>query len=183
LFRPDEKQAMRQIMLELRNGKSVPTKLVDKIDGRWQEMEPPSERIVRKDYGEKQDAERKRCHDVILQLIFDEAAKGNLYTPTQFSQVSAGKAGLGGWRTIHNRLGVLMTKGFIKFNMDATLTTGTNSKYGVMCVEDMEIPAGADPETGEMIMKSLLPTHFKESQTGAILPVENPEVWVYVGDA
>lgn len=39
-----------------------------------------------------------------------------------------------------------------------------------------------DPETGEMVpvMKPLFPTHFKESQTGVILPVENPEVWVYV---
>ena len=173
---------MRQLVFELRNGKSIPTKLVDKLDGRWQEMELPSERIVRKDYGEKQDAERKRCHDVILQLIFDEAAKGNLYTPTQFREAFDGKAGLGAERTIDRRLKVLMTKGFIKFNMDKNLTAGANSKYGVMCVEDMEIPAGEDPETGKMIMKSLLPTHFKESQTGAILPVENPEVWVCVGD-
>ncbi len=182
LFRPDEKQAMRQLVFELRNGKSIPTKLVDKLDGRWQEMELPSERIVRKDYGEKQDAERKRCHDVILRLIFDEAAKGNLYTPTQFREAFDGKAGLGAERTIDRRLKVLMTKGFIKFNMDKNLTAGANSKYGVMCVEDMEIPAGEDPEAGKMIMKSLLPTHFKESQTGAILPVENPEVWVCVGD-
>ena len=180
LFRPDEKQALRQIMFELRNGKSVPTKLVDKLDGRWQEMEPPSERIVRKDYGEKQDAERKRCHDVILQLIFDEAAKGNLYTPTQFRQTFDGAAGLGGERTIYNRLKVLMTKGFIKFNLEECKIE--NSKYGLMCVEGMEIPAGEDPETRELIMKSLLPTHFKESQTGAILPVENPEVWICVGD-
>ena len=53
-----------------------------------------------------------------------------------------------------------------------------------MCVEGMEISVGeeVDLETGEMIsvMKPLLPTHFKESQTGVILPVENPEVWVYV---
>jgi putative DNA primase/helicase len=186
LFRPDEKQAMRQIIFELRNGKSIVTKLVDKHEGRWQEMELPSERIVRKDYGEKQDAERKRCHDVILQLIFAESAKGNLYTPTQFSQAFDGAAGLGAERTIDRRLKVLMTKGFIKFNMNANITTCSNSKYGVMCVEGMEIPAGEEtnPETGETIdvMKRVLPTHFKESQTGAILPVENPEVWVYLDD-
>ena len=148
-------------------------------------MELPSERIVRKDYGEKQDAERKRCHDVILQLIFDEAAKGNLYTPTQFRQVFDGEVGLGGEVTIYRRLNVLMTKGFIKFNLEEFKIE--KSKYGVMCVEGMTIPAGEEtnPETGETIavMKRVLPTHFKESQTGAILPVENPEVWVYVGDA
>ena len=185
LFRADEKQSTRQIIFELRNGKSIATKLVDKPDGRWQEMELPSERIVRKDYGEKQDAERKRCHDVILQLILDEAAKGKLYTPAQFRQAFDGQAGLGGERTINNRLNVLATKGFIKFNLEEYKVIG--SKYGVMCVEAMVIPAGEEinPETGETIaiIKRLLPTHFKESQTGAILPVENPDVWVYAGDA
>ncbi len=185
LFRADEKQSTRQIIFELRNGKSIATKLVDKPDGRWQEMELPSERIVRKDYGEKQDAERKRCHDVILQLILDEAAKGKLYTPAQFRQAFDGQAGLGGERTINNRLNVLATKGFIKFNLEEYKVVG--SKYGVMCVEAMVIPAGEEtnPETGETIaiIKRLSPTHFKESQTGAILPVENPDVWVYAGDA
>ena len=181
LFRPDEKQAMRQIIFELRNGKSIPTKLVDKQEGRWQERELLSERMVRKDYGEKQDTERKRCHDVILQLILDEAAKGHLYTPTQFRQAFDGEAGLGGERTINSRLTALAAKGFIKFNLEEYSVAG--SKYGVMCVANMKVPAGEqlDLETGETIavMKRVLPTHFKESQTGAILPVENPEVWVY----
>lgn len=56
----------------------------------------------------------------------------------------------------------------------------------MMCVEGMEMPIGEemDLETGEMIpiLQPLLPTHFKESQSGAILPVENPEVWVYLDD-
>ena len=70
LFRSDEKQSVRQLMFELRNGESIPPKLVDKIDGDWQEMSLNSERLVRQDYGEKLDAERHRRHDVILQLIF-----------------------------------------------------------------------------------------------------------------
>jgi hypothetical protein len=53
-----------------------------------------------------------------------------------------------------------------------------------MCVEGMEIPTGeeiVDPDTGEISndMRQLLPTHFKQSGNGAILPVENPSVWVY----
>ena len=183
LFRADEKQSVRHLMFELRNGKSVPTKLVDKIEGTWQEMSINSERIVRQDYGEKLDAERHRRHDVIVQLLFDEAQKGKVYTPTQFCRSFEGKAGLGGERTIHTRLNVLATKGFIKFNLEEQYRV-ERSKYGVMCVEGMEISVGeeVDLETGEMIsvMKPLLPTHFKESQTGVILPVENPEVWVYV---
>ena len=183
LFRSDEKQSVRHLMFELRNGERIPTKCVDKIDGDWQEISLHSERIVRQDYGEKLDAERHRRHDAILQLIFDEAQKGKIYTPTQFCRSFEGKAGLGGERTIHARLSVLATKGYIKFNLETAYKIA-RSKYGVMCVEGMVMPTGAeavDPETGEMtrVMKPLLPTHFKESQTGVILPVENPEVWVY----
>ena len=38
-----------------------------------------------------------------------------------------------------------------------------------------------DPQTGEImdVMLSYLPTHFKQPTDGAILPVENPEVWIY----
>ena len=184
LFRADEKQSTRQLMFELRNGESIETKLVDKIDGAWQEMEFNCERIVQKEYGAKLDAERHRRHDVILQLIFDEAAKGNLFTPTQFCETFEGKAGLGGDRTIHNRLSVLATKGFVKFNMEGDYRIA-RSKYGVMCVEGMEVPTSmeeVDLDTGEVlpVMGPILPTHFKESQSGAILPVENPEVWVYL---
>lgn len=41
-----------------------------------------------------------------------------------------------------------------------------------------------DPATGERRTVSLrvLPTHYKSAQTGAILEVENPEVWVYQED-
>jgi putative DNA primase/helicase len=104
-----------------------------------------------------------------------------LYTPIRFCLAFDGYAGLGGERTINRRVNILVAKGFIKFNREERETEKT--KYGVMCVEGMEIPAEEEvnPETGEMIplMKRLLPTHFKDSQTGAILPVENPDVWVY----
>ena len=185
LFRADEKQSVRNLMFELRNGKSIETKLVDKIDGSWQEMALNSERLVCREYGAKLDAERHRRRDTILQLLFDDAVKGLLYTPAQFCEAFEGKAGLGGERTIHRRLSVLATKGYIKFNLEARYRV-ERSKYGVMCVEGMTIPVESqteiDPETGVVIplMQPVLPTHFKESQTGAILPVENPDVWVYL---
>jgi len=183
LFRPDEKKSVRHLMFELRNGKSIETKLVDKIDGFWREMALNSERLVCKEYGERLDAERRRRHDVILQLLFDEARESKLYTPTQFRQAFENRGGLGGERTIQNRLNVLATKGYIKFNLEEQHKV-QRSKYGIMCVEGMEIPVGEeiDTDTGEAtsVMKPLLPTHFKESQSGAILPVENPDVWVYL---
>src|SRR5690606_4997224 len=118
LFRSDEQKSIRQIMFELRNGKGIPTKWVDKVGGQWQEMVFHSERTVRKDYGQKLDAERKRCHDVILQLLLDEARKGNLYTPSQFRLAFEGQGGLGGQRTIDARINTLVAKGFIKFNRE-----------------------------------------------------------------
>ena len=186
LFRPDEQQGVRHLMFELRNGQAIATKRVDKIDNQWQEMSMNSERLVRQEYGERLDAERLRRQDVIVQLIYDKAAEGDLYTPSQFCETFEGRSGLGGERTIHNRLSVLATKGYIKFNKEQALARGIKSKYGIMCVEGMAIPVEespeTDPETGEVspALKPILPTHFKESQTGAILPVENPEVWVYL---
>lgn len=183
LFRADEKQSVCQLMFELRNGKSIETKLVDKIEGAWQEMTLNSERLVCREYGAKLDAERRRRYDLISQLIFDGAQEGKLYTPTQFRQAFENRGGLGSERTIQNRLNVLATKGYIKFNLEEQYKV-ERSKYGVMCVEGMEIPVGEEihSETGEAIplTRRLLPTHFKESQTGAILPVENPDVWVYL---
>jgi hypothetical protein len=87
---------------------------------------------------------------------------------------------LGGKHSIRDRIDVLATKGYVKFNKDAA----AKSKYGVMCVEGMEVPVGeeaVDPDTGEITtpMRPLPPTHFKEPGNGAILPVENPSVWVY----
>ena len=58
------------------------------------------------------------------------------------------------------------------------------SKYGYLCVENMELGTGkdqVDPATGEVMHELLLvlPSHYKCPQTGAVLPVENPAVWVY----
>jgi len=180
MFRPDESQSVRELMFELRNGKAIPSKYVDKINGIWREVEHQSKRLVNKEHGERLDNERRRRHDVILQLLYDEAQRGRLYSPTQFSQAFENKAGLGGSHSIRDRIDVLTTKGYIKFNKDGA----AKSKYGMMCVEGMEIPRAepdVDPQTGEItdVMIPLLPTHFKQPNDGAILPVENPEIWVY----
>jgi hypothetical protein len=93
-------------------------------------------------------------------------------------------SGLGGEVTIRRRIDVLASKGFIKFNRDSKFFTDIKSKYGVMCVENMDYleREAVNDETGEItpVYITLLPTHFKEHEQGAILPVENPEVWVYV---
>jgi putative DNA primase/helicase len=189
LYRPDEACTTRQLFHELRNGAGIPQKYVDKINGVWCEVNP-DERLVKQEYGKKLDAERRRKGDVILQLLFDEARNhGRCYTANQFAEAFESKAGLGGERSIRDRISVLATQGDTKFfrNAAAYGLPPARTKYGYLCVEDMVIPLPAgdpDPVTGEVPMREvrILPTHYKCPQTGALLPVENPETWVYPND-
>ena len=59
-------------------------------------------------------AERRRKRDAILQILFEEAGNGRCYTANQFAEAFEGKAGLGGERTIRDRLSALATQGYIK---------------------------------------------------------------------
>ena len=187
MFQPDEQQSLRQIIFELRNGPKLPSKLVDKLDGTWCELEHHSEPLVNQDYGQKLDAERRRKHDVILQIIYEQARKSNVYTMNQFCQAFENCAGLGGETSIRKRLEVLSTKGYVKFFRDVEeygLPKASRTKYGYMCVEDMQLATGeevVDPETGEISAKlrHIYPTHYKCKLSAAPLPVENKHVWIY----
>lgn len=174
LHRPNENEAKVNLYFELRNGSAIPKKIVEKIDGKWVEVNPFSERLIRKDYGQKLDCERDRKADVILQLIADEALNGNAYVGKQFAQKFENKAGLGSKTTIEDRIAVLATKGYIKFNRNPSefLTQKVRSKLGILCVEDMMLKSN----DGQLI--PIFPSHFKCSNTGAVLPVENPAVWI-----
>lgn len=188
LFRPDETRTTRQLIFELRNGPGIPLKHVDKVQGEWREVES-NERLVMQEYGQRLDAERRRKRDVILQILFDEAAQGRCYTANQFAEGFEGKAGLGGERTIRERLSALSTQGYIKYFRNAVDygLPPARTKFGYLCVEGMVLHTVAeelDPDTGEVPARELAvqPTHYKCPQSGAALPVENPEVWVYQDD-
>ena len=186
MFRPDEDQPQRRLEIELRNGPALEGIVIDKVGGRWVEIDRSSERLVRKALGGKLDAERVRKHDVILGVLLDEALEGRLYTINQFAEAFENRAGLGGKDTIRDRLNVLATKGFVKFVRNGTPygLGPSRSRFGYLCVEGMAAPAeggSVDPETGEVLPANVavLPTHYKSPQTGALLDVENPHVWVY----
>ena len=186
MHRPDEESTMRRLEIELRNGPALPAKIIDKENGRWIELNPMNERLVRKEAGAKLDAERLRKHDVILGMLLDEAASERLYTTMQFAEAFENQGGLGSKHTIRDRLSVLGTKGFVKFLRDATAFgfPVTRSHSGYLCVEGMTFgppKETADAATGEVIStrRRVLPSHYKCTQSGAFLEVENPEVWVY----
>jgi hypothetical protein len=183
LHTSDEEKSLRRLVFELRCGKPVPMKHVDKIGDQWCEMDVNHERTVRKDFGQRCDGERQRLKDVILQLIFTEARKGKLYSPGKFSNIFDSKCGLGAESSIYRRIDVLADKGFIRFNKNQPNVKG---KAGVMCVEDMMIPSDreeVDPETGEIFhpLIPFLPTHYKYDKM-VFLPVEDPNVWIYSDD-
>jgi putative DNA primase/helicase len=186
LHRPDELSTVRQLYFELRNGPGLAPRYVDKVDGQWMVV-TASDRLVHKEYGQRLDAERNRKTDVILQILYDEGLKGNFYTANQFAEAFEGKAGLGGERSIRERLSALATQGYIKYFRNAAdygLPPFGRSKFGYMCVEGMvhNQPKGEpDPDTGEVPVVSLhvLPTHYKCTLSGAAMPVENPQVWIY----
>ena len=185
MHRPDEDSTVRRLEIELRNGPAIPAKVIDKIKGRWVELDPTHERLVRAEVSAKHDAERLRKHDVILTTIFEEAARGNLYSTMQFAEQFENKGGLGSKHTIRDRIGVLSTKGHVKFLRDATSFgfPRITSRSGYLCVEGMRFKPqdSTDPETGEVIeiTPPVLPSHYKCPQSGVTLDVENPTVWVY----
>ena len=187
LFRPDEQKSERHLYFELRNGPGIPYKRVDKEKGQWTELDRESERLINKMHGKKLDAERDLKREIILQLIFDEAYVGRVYTTNQFCKAFENRKGLGGEDTIRRRLDVLATKGYIKFFRNASdygLPNSSRTKYGFLCVEDMQLPVKeslTDPETGEVKtqLQTVYPTHYRCRQTADALPVENSHVWVY----
>lgn len=186
MFQPDENQSYRQLTFELRNGPRLRSKVIDKVEGAWQEIEYSSDRLVNRDYGQKLDAERRRKRDVILEIIYEESRAGRVYTMNQFCQAFENHAGLGGETSIRKRLEVLSTKGYIKFFRGAEeygLPRTSRTKYGYMCVEDMQLATGeevVDPETGEISAKlrHVYPSHYKCKLSAAPLPVENPRMWI-----
>ena len=188
LHRPDEDASERKLEIELRNGPALPSKLIDKVKGEWVEINPMNERLVRLDVGARHDAERERKGDVITTILVEEALRGRMYTMTQFAEAFENKAGLSGAAGIRDRLNVLTTKGIIKFvKGEAALAIGLpsdRSKFGYLCVEGLALATGADAidaTTGEVFPEAIqiLPSHFKCAQTGAVLPVENRDVWVH----
>lgn len=185
LHRPDEDSTVRRLEIELRNGPALAAKLIDKVGGQWVEINPINERLVRAEVGAKHDAERDRKRDVILDILFEEAADGRLYTTMQFAEKFENKGGLGSKYTIRERLSVLATKGFVKFlrNGAAFGYPVVRSRFGYLTVEGMHFGAedSVDPETGEVLetARPVLPSHYKCPQSGVCLQVENPSVWVY----
>ncbi len=120
-------------------------------------------------------------------MISEQAEQGKMFTLSQFAASFENKGSLGGQTSIRDRLHVLAAKGYVKFvRGDQIRELGLKrdrSKFGYLCVRDMRLRTDCevvDDETGEVCPAFIrvLPSDFMCPQSGALLPVENPEVWV-----
>ena len=183
LHRPDEEASERKLEIELRNGPALPTKRIDKLNGQWVELSRKDERLIGQGAGAKHDAERDRKRDVILSILYEEAAEGRLYTSTHFREAFENKNGLGSQFTIRDRINVLATKGYIRFLRDGQDFgyPAARSRFGYLCVEGMVFGTEeqVDPETGEVVAigKPVVPSHFKSPANGACLEVNDTLNW------
>jgi len=134
-----------------------------------------SEPIVRDQYSKKLDRERIRKHEVILDLIRNEAYRGNIYTAGQFAKRFEGEEGLGSERNIRERISNLATLGQIKFfrNAEEYGILGTNSKYGFLCVQNMELKVSVE---GKVEYKLIKPSHYYLPANGTVLPIKDLDV-------
>lgn len=171
LLRPDEAAPERRLMFELRNGPELSDKVIGKENGQWQELAVAPTRLVMREYGTRQDAERSRRQDVIVGLIAEEAAKGRVYNARQFAEAFENKYGLGGERSVRTRIEILATKGQVQFFRSAEaygIPVAKGARLGYLCVKDMFFRTPDQP---------VRPTHRKCPATGESLPVENPYAW------
>ncbi|WP_263080087.1 AAA family ATPase [Endozoicomonas sp. Mp262] len=179
LHRPDEDDPELKVYYEIRNGPAIRTQHIVKEKGEWQETAASSLRLAGDGVGKRHDAERIRKREVILNLIYQEALQGRVYTSNQFAQAFENQSGLGASSTIRGRINVLSTKGYIKFFQDYqeyNLAPPLRSNQGYMCVENMVL--GNEGE----VLCPIKPTHFKCAQTSAILEDHAPEKWVYLDE-
>lgn len=182
MCRPDKQKPQLKVIFELRDGEPIASKLVQKINNSWVEVQPEIALMA-------SDTEHERTRDTILQIIRDEAEKGNVYTMNQLCEVlSHRNAELGVPETIRRKLNTLTTNGYIKFFYDGPrygLSRPIRTKYGYLCVENMKLSITiTNEQTGETTpeIHAVEPSHFKCRKSGEILPVENPKRWEYFAE-
>jgi len=124
---------------------------------------------------QKNNADRARKQEKILELIANEAEEGRIYGISHFAERFEGKYNIGSKNTIIDRINVLATNGWIRFFKDPE-NYGLNIKrisgqkvVYYMSVCNMQLLINEDFIT-------IKPDYFKNKDVGYNL-VENVEIW------
>ena len=185
LHRPDEDSTERRLEIELRNGPALPAE-ADRQGERPMGRAEPDERAAGAPGGRRQArcraAAQARRHPAACCSMRRPARR--LYTADASSpRPSRTRGGLGSKHTIRERLGVLATKGFVKFLRDAAASgsasppTGRSSAISASRAWQLRTAREeVDPDTGEITaaVRPVLPSHFKCPQSGRCLPGRKP---------
>ena len=114
--------------------------------------------------------------------------QGRIYTDRQFAEAFENRGGLGGKhghpRTARGAGDQGLHQVPSATRRDYGYRRSPGSHFGYLCVEGMEFGRGrGDGRSGNRRdrpeLTPVLPSHYKCPQTGAVLAVENPAVWVY----
>ncbi|WP_052454743.1 AAA family ATPase [Rickettsia hoogstraalii] len=185
LYKSETNDHHRHLIFELRNGKAIRPKILQKEDDVWSEVNIIEERIAHKTKGTLYDRERERRINVIIKLLEADSIKGKFYLMKQFAQKYQNYKGLGGRRAIYDDCSVAATQGIIKFfdNPEeyGINLVGKNASFGFMCSENMYMNTikVINGETNEITKDyiKILPTHYKEECDGRKTVMINNENW------
>jgi len=143
-------------------------------------------RIAGEVIGQRWDLEASRQSSVVLREL-DRLAREErrLITSRSFCETYSNTLGLGSRSSIARKINELMSKGYIRITDGWDLPDDVEKPHhnsdGFMVVEGMQLGKDISKDDQETVwdFTSVLPTHFKHSDSGAILEVESREVWVY----
>ncbi|UCM85522.1 MAG: helicase RepA family protein [Rickettsia endosymbiont of Culicoides impunctatus] len=186
LYKPEIDSNNRHLIFELRNGKEIGNKIIHKVAGIWEELNPMEKRIAYKVKGKLYDRERERRIKVIIKLLEADALRGKFYLMKQFAQKYQNYIDLGGRRAIYDDCSVAATQGVIKFfdnpeEYGIKLASVVNASFGYICTENMmmEKEEVINIETGETIKNyiQIPPTHYKCDGDGRKKKILNNNNW------
>ncbi|WP_341792984.1 AAA family ATPase [Rickettsia endosymbiont of Ceutorhynchus obstrictus] len=173
LYKPEPENDNKHLIFELRNGKNIPTKIINKTNGLWTEVNPLNIPVTNQHYSTRLNAERDRRDQLIMDILQEEAQKGRAYSVSAFCEAFDSERALGSRESIRSRIKVLTRKGYIKFfknTMDYGFGKCT-SNYGLMCFENMQLVK----KRGKI--QNVFPTHYLHHEFEELYPVENSEIW------
>ena len=163
---------------DLRYGAPMPTCSFIKKDGVWQQFDQHDIRLIRQQWGQRNDEEQSRRRYNILTFLYEEALCGRLYNAESLSDTLAGRMGLGAGKTIRALIRQYETQGYIRLISNDHAPQydlpKTRSKYGYLCVEGMH------HESGDV---HYLPTHYRCARSGQVFALGDDEVHCWQYDA
>lgn len=138
-YHPDINMPEVKLCFELRNGPSIPPKLVVNKNGRWEELSPEERHLAERKQERKHKVVYDERREKIKEILHKEASdQSKLYVRASFASTFASKYGLGSQATISRALGEMLNDSTIKITThgDKYNQGSTNSKIGYMVVED-----------------------------------------------